>query len=153
MYIVHYYMRRSKAHMHEWLSGGAPPCQGGGRGFESRLVLFVTSYLKTHEWLSGGAPPCQGGGRGFESRLVLFITSYLEMHEWLSGGAPPCQGGGRGFESRLVLERKQRLKERLSLCFYVVFSIAIKPSPVLQYPHKRTCAGRRITQTYIHSVK
>ena len=25
--------------MHEWLSGGAPPCQGGGRGFESRLVL------------------------------------------------------------------------------------------------------------------
>ena len=27
--------------MHEWLSGGASPCQGEGRGFESRLVLFV----------------------------------------------------------------------------------------------------------------
>ena len=26
--------------MREWLSGGAPPCQGGGRGFESRLALF-----------------------------------------------------------------------------------------------------------------
>ena len=26
--------------MHEWLSGGASPCQGEGRGFESRLVLF-----------------------------------------------------------------------------------------------------------------
>ena len=25
--------------MHEWLSGGASPCQGEGRGFESRLVL------------------------------------------------------------------------------------------------------------------
>ena len=29
--------------MHEWLSGGAPPCQGGGRGFESRLVLAETN--------------------------------------------------------------------------------------------------------------
>ena len=26
--------------MHEGLSGGASPCQGEGRGFESRLVLF-----------------------------------------------------------------------------------------------------------------
>ena len=25
--------------MHEWLSGGVSPCQGEGRGFESRLVL------------------------------------------------------------------------------------------------------------------
>lgn len=23
----------------EWLSGGAPPCQGGGRGFDPRLAL------------------------------------------------------------------------------------------------------------------
>lgn len=27
--------------MREWLSGGAPPCQGGGRGFDSRLALFT----------------------------------------------------------------------------------------------------------------
>ena len=26
--------------MREWLSGGAPPCQGGGRGFDPRLALF-----------------------------------------------------------------------------------------------------------------
>ena len=30
--------------MREWLSGGAPPCQGGGRGFDSRLALsFILS--------------------------------------------------------------------------------------------------------------
>ena len=29
--------------MHEWLSGGVSPCQGEGRGFESRLVLFKSS--------------------------------------------------------------------------------------------------------------
>ena len=27
-------------HVHEWLSGGVSPCQGEGRGFESRLVLL-----------------------------------------------------------------------------------------------------------------
>ena len=27
--------------MREWLSGGAPPCQGGGRGFDPRLALFL----------------------------------------------------------------------------------------------------------------
>lgn len=34
--------------MHEWLSGGVSPCQGEGRGFESRLVLFrsFTGYCK-----------------------------------------------------------------------------------------------------------
>ena len=28
--------------MREWLSGGAPPCQGGGRGFDPRLALVKT---------------------------------------------------------------------------------------------------------------
>ena len=66
--------------MHEWLSGGVSPCQGEGRGFESRLVLFNKLILNVliertcmHEWLSGGVSPCQGEGRGFESRLVLFL--------------------------------------------------------------------------------
>ena len=27
--------------MREWLSGGAPPCQGGGRGFDPRLALVT----------------------------------------------------------------------------------------------------------------
>ena len=29
--------------MREWLSGGVSPCQGEGRGFESRLALFLFS--------------------------------------------------------------------------------------------------------------
>ena len=28
--------------MREGLSGGAPPCQGGGRGFDPRLALTLT---------------------------------------------------------------------------------------------------------------
>ena len=31
--------------MREWLSGGAPPCQGGGRGFDPRLALFICSEM------------------------------------------------------------------------------------------------------------
>ena len=30
--------------MREWLSGGAPPCQGGGRGFDPRLALEKERY-------------------------------------------------------------------------------------------------------------
>lgn len=35
LYIMMYYTTC----MREWLSGGAPPCQGGGRGFDPRLAL------------------------------------------------------------------------------------------------------------------
>ena len=34
--------------MHEWLSGGVSPCQGEGRGFESRLVLLLVKALITY---------------------------------------------------------------------------------------------------------
>ena len=33
--------------MHEWLSGGVSPCQGEGRGFESRLVLSERNLDKS----------------------------------------------------------------------------------------------------------
>lgn len=32
--------------MREWLSGGARPCQGRGRGFESRLALSEILVFK-----------------------------------------------------------------------------------------------------------
>ncbi len=37
---------KAKNNMHEWLSGGVSPCQGEGRGFESRLVLFISEGLE-----------------------------------------------------------------------------------------------------------
>ena len=43
--IVQYVVLRVRAEeerkMREWLSGGVSPCQGEGRGFESRLALYV----------------------------------------------------------------------------------------------------------------
>ena len=42
--IVQYVVLRVRAEeerkMREWLSGGVSPCQGEGRGFESRLALL-----------------------------------------------------------------------------------------------------------------
>ena len=35
--------------MREWLSGGAPPCQGGGRGFDPRLALFY--FLRGSQYM------------------------------------------------------------------------------------------------------
>ena len=38
--------------MREWLSGGVSPCQGEGRGFESRLALLYKEGLKDLLFLS-----------------------------------------------------------------------------------------------------
>ncbi len=47
--------------MHEWLSGGVSPCQGEGRGFESRLVLFLFAEKDKKESESTRqSPPPQG---------------------------------------------------------------------------------------------
>ena len=92
--------------MHEWLSGGVSPCQGEGRGFESRLVLKIRfEYLKIFEF-------------------SLTIT-YSKMHEWLSGGVSPCQGEGRGFESVscfLIITRVKHLSFALFSNHYIILS-------------------------------
>ena len=41
-----------KVCVHEWLSGGVSPCQGEGRGFESRLVLSKREKKESSDgWL------------------------------------------------------------------------------------------------------
>lgn len=40
-----------KVCLHEWLSGGVSPCQGEGRGFESRLVLSMIQK-RDIRWMS-----------------------------------------------------------------------------------------------------
>ena len=43
--------------MREWLSGGAPPCQGGGRGFDPRLALEKRTIPNRYRSFF---EPCQG---------------------------------------------------------------------------------------------
>ena len=43
--------------MREWLRGGASPCQGEGRGFESRLALFLFA-LKSSIYAGFGVLLC-----------------------------------------------------------------------------------------------
>ena len=38
-YVVLRVREKRERKMREWLSGGVSPCQGEGRGFESRLAL------------------------------------------------------------------------------------------------------------------
>ena len=45
--------------MREWLSGGVSPCQGEGRGFESRLALFLFSEHRKKIEVTGA---CAEGG-------------------------------------------------------------------------------------------
>ena len=47
--------------MHEWLSGGVSPCQGEGRGFESRLVLTAGVPVDNYIMLCLRAKECTSG--------------------------------------------------------------------------------------------
>ena len=42
IYVLRGTPQREKTNKREWLSGGVSPCQGEGRGFESRLALVRT---------------------------------------------------------------------------------------------------------------
>ena len=55
--------------MHEWLSGGVSPCQGEGRGFESRLVL------QSRELEIKGFPGFPG--TLFNDLIERFLTVFL----------------------------------------------------------------------------
>ena len=72
----------------EWLSGGAPPCQGGGRGFDPRLAL------------EGGFRVACRGGSG------LFIMRRTERQKIA------CRGGsGLFFMRRTERQKIREVKE------------------------------------------
>ena len=60
--------------MREWLSGGAPPCQGGGRGFDPRLAL--ESSMSTLR--SGPRRPRSPGPRA-PSRASFICSGSLDF--------------------------------------------------------------------------
>ncbi len=82
--------------------GRAQPCQGWGRGFESRFSLNESTmkyksqrrrdFLPCENSSVGRAQPCQGWGRGFESRFSLneriqklYITQSPSIVDYPSG--------------------------------------------------------------------
>ena len=88
--------------------GGARPCQGRGRGFESRLALFAryNTILYMREWLSWWSTTLPRSGPRVRVPSRAFLQDIIQFYICASGsvgGARPCQGRGRGFESRLAL--------------------------------------------------
>ena len=72
--------------MREWLSGGAPPCQGGGRGFDPRLALEKKNDTKSVSFFFSS--PARA--RKFDvyaplrSALLLFAAEALILQGFLS---------------------------------------------------------------------
>ena len=67
--------------------GGARPCQGRGRGFESRLALFAryNTILYMREWLSWWSTtlPRSGPRVRVPSRALLLRTGNLDLQGFL----------------------------------------------------------------------
>ena len=79
--------------MREWLSGGAPPCQGGGRGFDPRLVLakkrhpFGCLFFCEHHRISKFDRP----GTNAPSRLCRIRDRLLSIYVSSSSDLFPCR--------------------------------------------------------------
>ena len=89
--------------MREWLSGGAPPCQGGGRGFDPRLALLFLRRRQAkvpdsclHEMKALWRPPdieheMRDGG-GDAGWVVWRLAAYYPL--FLGTGIGPARGFG-----------------------------------------------------------
>ena len=87
--------------MREWLSGGAPPCQGGGRGFDPRLALLFLRRRQAkvpdsclHEMKALWRPPdieheMRDGG-GDAGWVVWRLAAYYPL--FLGTGMEPARG-------------------------------------------------------------
>ena len=85
--------------MREWLSGGAPPCQGGGRGFDPRLALEKRTIPNRYRSFFRALP-------GLES----------SMSTLRSGPRSPRSPGPRA-PSRACLHGKFQKQKVLHICF------------------------------------
>ena len=85
--------------MREWLSGGAPPCQGGGRGFDPRLALEKRTIPNRYRSFFRALP-------GLES----------SMSTLRSGPRSPRSPGPRA-PSRACLRGKFQKQKVLRICF------------------------------------
>ena len=92
--------------MHEWLSGGVSPCQGEGRGFESRLVLSMIQKRRYPLDISFFVCSSPAGFERFEclrsapvvavERLILALMKWLWILPGLRCPYSRCQFTGCG---------------------------------------------------------
>ncbi len=85
--------------MREWLSGGAPPCQGGGRGFDPRLALEKRTIPNRYRSFFRALPGLEGS-----------------MSTLRSGPRSPRSPGPRA-PSRACLHGKFQKQKVLRICF------------------------------------
>ena len=82
--------------MRKWLSGRASPCQGEGRGFDSRLPLHIFAPLAQLD----RAFDYESKGREFESLRARHFYYYYHYRDVAQLGRAPGLGpGGRMFKS------------------------------------------------------
>ena len=113
-----------KYNMREWLSGGAPPCQGGGRGFDPRLALLITGYPKGYPYFIYSKFKI--------TKKELFIYERLGLPILIcefSVGRASRKGIGKAFE---VLEKKSGIGEAVFAAMtHAFFTLSIGMGAIL----------------------
>ena len=115
-----------KYNMREWLSGGAPPCQGGGRGFDPRLALLITGYPKGYPYF------IYSKFKITKKELLIYERKriiWFEIRIHFSVGRASRKGIGKAFD---VLEKKSGIGEAVFAAMtHAFFTLSIGMGAIL----------------------
>ena len=124
--------------MHEWLSGGVSPCQGEGRGFESRLALSKSkravpiwhcsfAFFESDPGLEGSKSTLRFGRCKAKVPRTLCAPSralFFQIYFRTRMGSKSTLRFGRApsgeFSFQVILKSKVHVKGCLLLCKWIV---------------------------------
>ena len=113
--------------MREWLSGGAPPCQGGGRGFDPRLALSKITK-RTSKWEVLFCYPRSAGHFSKPNCLAVWVR-FLGVLKHPSVVPKPRSTGPCG--TRLALSKITKRTSELEVLFCYPRSASTSRNPTV----------------------
>ena len=121
MYSMYCSRKQNNIEMREWLSGGVSPCQGEGRGFESRLALKKEDMHCISSFLSAEAIRT----KIFSLQITRVLKSFVRMTS-----TSLCEVWVRPSRlARLIFSRLccgSCLTAAAGLCFPLLFALSFR---------------------------
>ena len=138
--------------MREWLSGGAPPCQGGGRGFDPRLALLFLRIFRNGDRVSAplrsALNACHWHAAPLAGSVSTPLRSALNGRHWHAAVSAPLR-------SVLNACHWHAAPSRASFfCFFLFFiSYNFPNSPIVNDDQLDICYNINNQTTALQSLK
>ena len=140
--------------MREWLRGGAPPCQGGGRGFESRLALAKMYENPSNArvfffFLATARHLYYNIHHGFKMFFQNLEKQDAYLEEMKMKFAKRMDRFGEGIFSRLAEIKNKRISEGKEV---IDLSIGAPNIPPAEHIRKALCEEAMKPENYVYAI-